>query len=195
MASAIGIPSGIFLGTKRFRGKMFMVNFTNSFMGFPPVVMGLLVFLLLSRSGPLGPLGLIYTPASIIIAQTALSVPIIVGLTISAIAQQQARITETTIALGGSRYDVYENILSECRISILGGVIVAFGQAISEVGASMIVGGNIRYFTRTMTTAIVLKTSMGETEFALALGIILISTSFFLVFILTFIQMRARTTA
>lgn len=192
ISAAIGIPVGIFLGVKKFRGKTFIVNLANSFMGFPPVVMGLIIFLLLSRSGPLGALGLIYTPASIIIAQTSLSLPIIAGITISAIANEQKKIAQTTIALGGSRWDLYENIFSECRIPILGGVIVAFGQAISEVGASMIVGGNIRYFTRTMTTAIVLQTGMGETEFALALGLILILTSFLLILTLTFIQMRAR---
>lgn len=192
IAAAIGIPLGIFLGMKKYKGKTFIINMANTFMGFPPVVMGLLIFLLFSRTGPFGALGLLHTPTAVIIAQTCLSAPIITGITISAIANQQAKIKEATLAMGGTNWNVYENLFSECKIPIFGGIIVAFGQAISEVGASMIVGGNIRYYTRTMTTAIVQQTTMGESEVALALGIILITTSFIIMFFLTIIQMKAR---
>ncbi|MHA1849589.1 MAG: ABC transporter permease [Promethearchaeota archaeon] len=146
----------------------------------------------MSRSGPLGSLGILFTPSAIIIAQTCLAIPIITGVTVSAISTQFKPVKEMTLSLGGNNWHVMENIFIECKVSITGGLIVAFGQSISEVGASMIVGGNIRYFTRTMTTSIILQTRMGENEMAFALGLILIITSFLLTFILTAIQIRGK---
>jgi tungstate transport system permease protein len=194
IAAIIGIPLGIFMGMRKFRGKTIFVNLTNSFMGFPPVVMGVIVYLLLSSVGPLGSLRLLYTPPAIIIAQALLCLPIITGITIASVSNQYKPIVEATMALGGSRADIYENVLSECAIPILSGVMVGFGQSISEVGAAMIVGGNIRYSTRTITTSIVWYTSMGENEMAIALGTILLATTFLVMLFLTIIQMRSRKT-
>ena len=192
IAAAIAIPLGIFLGMHEFKGKPIVVNLFNSFMGFPPVVMGVLVYLLLSRSGPLGTLRLLYTPTAIIFAQCLLCIPIITGITISAITNHSKKIIETTLALGGKRSDVYENVFSENLVPILSGVMVGFGQNLSEVGASMIVGGNISFFTQTITTAIVTYTGQGRAGDALLLGWVLIFTAFFIMFTLTFLQMRAR---
>lgn len=133
IAALIGIPLGIFLGMRNFRGKTVLMNLTNSFMGFPPVVMGVIVFLLLSSVGPLGSLGLLYTPPAIIIAQSALCVPIIMGVTTASVSNQYKPIAEATMALGGSRPDVYENVLSECLIPILSGVMLGFGQSLSLI--------------------------------------------------------------
>jgi tungstate transport system permease protein len=192
IAAAIAIPLGIFMGMREFKGKTIIVNLTNSFMGFPPVVMGVIVFMLLSRSGPLGSLHLLYTPTAIIIAQSFLCIPIVAGITISSITNHSKKIIETTLALGGSRSDVYENVFSENIVPILSGVMVGFGQNLSEVGASMIVGGNISFFTQTITTAIVTYTGMGRPDLALLLGSVLIATSFFIMFALTLLQVRAR---
>ena len=192
IAAAIGVPLGIFLGMKEFKGKIVIVNITNSFMGFPPVVMGVIVYLFLSSAGPLGFLHLLYTPTAIIIAQSLLCIPIISGITISAVTNHNKKIAETTLALGGSRWDIYENVFSENLIQILSGIMVGFGQSISEVGASLIVGGNISYYTQTMTTAIVTYTQMGRPDLALSLGLILITASFFIILTLTFIQMKNR---
>ncbi|NMC05894.1 MAG: ABC transporter permease [Candidatus Lokiarchaeota archaeon] len=192
IAAAIAIPLGIFMGMHDFKGKTIIVNMTNSFMGFPPVVMGVIVYLLLSRAGPLGFLHLLYTPTAIIIAQTSLCTPIITGITISSVTNHSKKIIETTLSLGGNRSDVYENVFSENLVPILGGVMVGFGQNLSEVGASMIVGGNISFFTQTITTAIVTYTGTGQSSLALALGLILIATSFVIMFTLTALQMRAR---
>jgi tungstate transport system permease protein len=192
IAAAIAIPLGIFMGMREFRGKVIIVNLFNSFMGFPPVVMGVIVYLLLSKAGPLGFLHLLYTPTAIIIAQCLLCIPIITGITLSSITNHSKKIIETTLALGGSRSDVYENVFSENLVPILSGVIVGFGQNLSEVGASMIVGGNISFFTQTITTAIVTYTGQGRAGDALLLGLVLILTSFFIMFALTMLQMRAR---
>ncbi|MEX2680021.1 MAG: ABC transporter permease [Candidatus Sigynarchaeota archaeon] len=192
IAAAIAIPLGIFMGMREFKGKTIIINLTNSFMGFPPVVMGVLVYLLLSKAGPLGFLHLIYTPTAIIIAQCLLCIPIITGITLSSITNHSKKIIETTLALGGSRSDVYENVFSENLVPVLSGVIVGFGQNLSEVGASMIVGGNISFFTQTMTTAIVTYTGQGRAGDALLTGLILIITTFIIMFALTILQMRAR---
>ncbi|MBN2151228.1 MAG: ABC transporter permease [Candidatus Lokiarchaeota archaeon] len=192
IAAAVAIPLGIFMGMREFKGKAVIVNLFNSFMGFPPVVMGVLIYLLLSKAGPLGFLGLLYTPTAIIIAQCFLCIPIIAGITISSITNHSKKIIETTLALGGSRTDVYENVFSENLVPILSGVMVGFGQNLSEVGASMIVGGNISFFTQTITTAIVTFTGQGRAMDALLLGTVLIVTAFFIMFALTILQLRAR---
>jgi tungstate transport system permease protein len=192
IAAAIAIPLGILMGMRDFKGKTVVVNLTNSFMGFPPVVMGVLVYLLLSNAGPLGSLHLLYTPTAIIIAQSLLCIPIIAGITISSITNHSKKIIETTLALGGTRSDVYENVFSENLVPILSGVMVGFGQNLSEVGASMIVGGNISYYTQTITTAIITYTGMGRADLALILGSVLLISAFFIMLALTLLQMRAR---
>jgi tungstate transport system permease protein len=192
VAAAIAIPLGIFMGMREFKGKTIIVNLFNSFMGFPPVVMGVLVYLLLSKAGPLGFLRLVHTPTAIIIAQCLLCIPIITGITLSSITNHSKKIIETTLALGGSRSDVYENVFSENLVAILSGVMVGFGQNLSEVGASMIVGGNISGFTQTMTTFIVTYTGQGRAGDALLVGLVLIGTTFLIMLALTMLQMRAR---
>ncbi|MHA1338050.1 MAG: ABC transporter permease [Promethearchaeota archaeon] len=187
-ASVIGIPIGSFLALREFRGKKALTNLINTFMGFPPVVMGLIIFLLLSRSGPFGTFGLLYTTTAMIIAQFSLAVPIIIGTSKAALESVNQDIKETIIALGSSEMQLWIELIKEGRKSVIAGVLVAFGQAISEVGAVMIVGGNIRWHTRVFTTAIVLQTRMGEFGMAIALGIFLLLIAFAINYTLTHLQ-------
>ncbi|MGQ4875013.1 MAG: ABC transporter permease [Promethearchaeia archaeon] len=187
-ASVIGIPIGSFLALREFRGKKALTNLINTFMGFPPVVMGLIIFLLLSRSGPFGTFGLLYTTTAMIIAQFSLAVPIIIGTSKAALESVNQDIKETIVALGSSEMQLWIELIKEGRKSVIAGVLVAFGQAISEVGAVMIVGGNIRWHTRVFTTAIVLQTRMGEFGMAIALGIFLLLIAFAINYTLTHLQ-------
>jgi len=190
LASLIGLPLGSYLGLRKFRGKKALTNLLNTFMGFPPVVMGLIIFLLLSRSGPLGELGLLYTTTAMIIAQLFLAIPIVIGTSKAAIESVDPALKETILSLGSKEYQLWWELIKESRKSIIAGVIIAFGQAISEVGAVIIVGGNIRWHTRTFTTAIVLQTRMGEFGMAIALGLVLIIITFILNYTLTHLQSR-----
>jgi len=190
LASLIGLPLGSYLGLRKFRGKKALTNLLNTFMGFPPVVMGLIIFLLLSRSGPLGELGLLYTTTAMIIAQLFLAIPIVIGTSKAAIESVDPALKETILSLGSKEYQLWWELTKESKKSIIAGVIVAFGQAISEVGAVIIVGGNIRWHTRTFTTAIVLQTRMGEFGMAIALGLVLIIITFILNYTLTHLQTK-----
>lgn len=190
VATTIGLPIGSYLSLKKFRGKKFITNLLNTFMGFPPVVMGLIIFMLLSRSGPLGSLGLLYSTSAMIFAKLLLAIPIITGTTKAAIESCDPNLKETIISMGSSEYQLWWELIKDSKRSIIAGILVAFGQAISEVGAVMIVGGNIRWYTRTFTTSIVLNTRMGEFGMAIALGIILIGFTFILNYILTHIQTK-----
>lgn len=192
LASIFALPIGTVLGLKDFRGKQVILTLVNTLMGLPPVVVGLILYLLLSNMGPLGPLSLLYTPTAMILAQFVLAVPIIIGLTYSAIADVSEKIVEQTLSLGATKRQLILIMFKEARMGILTSIIAAFGRAVSEVGAIMIVGGNIRYFTRTLTTAIVLYTSMGEFETAIVLGTILLITSFTINLFLTYLQTRYR---
>ncbi|MGC8911293.1 MAG: ABC transporter permease [Nitrososphaeria archaeon] len=192
IASIVAIPMGTVLGLKDFRGKQIIITLVNTLMGLPPVVVGLILYLLLSNVGPLGPLSLLYTPTAMILAQFIMAVPVIVGLTYSTIASVSEKIIEQTLSLGATRSQLILIMLKEAKMGILTSIIAAFGGAISEVGAIMIVGGNIRYFTRTLTTAIVLYTSMGEFETAVTLGVILLGTSFAVNMFLTYLQSKFR---
>jgi tungstate transport system permease protein len=147
-------------------------------MGFPPVVAGLLIYLLLSRSGPLGFMGLLYSPGAMVIAQSVIAFPIVAGLSWSAAASVSPRISETAITLGASGFVVDWRVISEARMQILAAVIAGFGRAIAEVGAVLIVGGNIAGYTRVMTTAIAMETGKGSFELAIALGIVLLFVAF-----------------
>lgn len=191
-ALLISLPIGTFLGFKEFRGKQLIITLNNTFMGLPPVVVGLILYLLLSNVGPLGPLSLLYTPTAMILAQFIMAVPIIVGLTYSAISDVSEKIVEQTLSLGATKRQLILIMFKEARMGILTSIIAAFGRAVSEVGAIMIVGGNIRYLTRTLTTAIVLYTSMGEFETAMVLGTILLITSFTINLFLTYLQTKYR---
>ena len=190
LASIVGLPTGTLLGLYNFKGKQIVTNLVNTMMGLPPVVVGLFVFLLLSRSGPLGPLGLLYTPLAMIIAQFILATPIVTGITMAAVSNVDRAVKETAISLGATESQLIWTILKETRTSILSGIIVAFGQVLSEVGAIMIVGGNIRWHTRALTTAIVLETRRGEFALSIALGLILISLAFIINMVLTYLQRK-----
>ena len=190
LATLIGLPLGSYLGLREFRGKKPLSNLLNTFMGFPPVVMGLIIFLMLSRSGPMGGLGILYTVIAMIIAQLFLAIPIVIGTSKAAIESVDPALRETVLSLGGKERQLWWELIKESKKSIIAGILIAFGQAISEVGAVMIVGGNIRWHTRTFTTAIVLQTRMGEFGMAIALGMILIIITFILNYTLTHLQSK-----
>ena len=178
IASLIFIPLGIFLGISNFRGKKIFSRLTYTFMGIPSVVVGLLVYIFFSRRGPLGFLDLLFTPQAMIIAQSLLVLPLIFGLTYSLAKNRAREIKKIAYTLGANKKDMVILTIRELRIDILVNIATAFSRAISEVGAVMIVGGNIRHHTRVMTTSISMMSSMGDYPMALALGIILLIISF-----------------
>jgi tungstate transport system permease protein len=174
IATLLALPLGSLIHFNSFRGKRLLVNIIQTLYSVPTVVVGLFVFVFISRAGPLGSLGLLFTPAGIVIGQVLLVLPIIMGLVISALRSVDVTLTDTAISLGANRLQTAYVVIKETRFAILGAVIMGFGRAISEVGLSLMVGGNIRGFTRTLTTAISLETSKGEIELSLALGMILL---------------------
>ncbi len=176
-AFIVGAPFGAALAVYRFRGKGGLIVLANALLGLPPVVVGLAVYLLLSRSGPLGAYGLLFTPSAMIIAQAVLGAPIVIALVHRMMVDVWATYGDPLLVDGASRARALLSIMSIGREGLLTAFLAAFGRAIAEVGAIIIVGGNIRGYTRTMTTAIALETSKGDLSFALALGIILIIAS------------------
>jgi len=198
IGASIGIPIGAALGFRQFRGKqalmriidIMMKSIINTFMGLPPVLVGLSVYLLLTASGPLGPLRLIYTPTAMIMTQLIMVVPIIIGVTMSAVGSVEKAIRDRALSLGATDRQAAWTVLREARMGVLTSVIVAFGAAISEVGGIMITGGNIRWVTRTLTTAIVVETELGNFDLALSLGAILLAIAFIINLALTIIQLR-----
>jgi tungstate transport system permease protein len=176
-AFVIGAPLGTALAVYRFRGKGALIVIANALLGLPPVVVGLVVYLLLSRSGPLGSLGILFTPTAMVIAQAILGIPIVIALVHRMSVDIWASYGDALLVDGASRLRAVIPIMLIGRDGLLTAFLAAFGRAIAEVGAIIIVGGNIRGYTRTMTTAIALETSKGELSFALALGIILIILS------------------
>ncbi|HAK59359.1 MAG TPA: tungstate transporter permease [Nitrospiraceae bacterium] len=177
IATISGLPLGAVLGLKRLPAKGVFITLMNTFMGLPPVVVGLFLYLMLSRSGPLGFMGLLYTPWAMVLAQTVLALPIVASLSHSAIINVDPIIGQASQTLGASPVQVTRAVLNEARYGILSGVIAAFGRVMAEVGAILIVGGNIAGYTRVMTTTIALETDKGNFELALALGIILLGIS------------------
>jgi len=177
IAFTIGAPLGTALAIYRFPGKSALIVFANALLGLPPVVVGLAVYLLLSRSGPLGSLGILFTPTAMIIAQAILGVPIVVALAHRMMVDLWAIYGDALLVDGASRLRAMGPLMRTGREGLLTGFLAAFGRAIAEVGAIIIVGGNVRGYTRTMTTAIALETSKGDLSFALALGIILVIVS------------------
>ncbi len=187
-----GAPLGMALALRAFRGRSVVLALVNAGMGLPPVVVGLLVALMLWRTGPLGGLRLLYTPSAMVAAQAALSLPLVIGLTTAAIQSLNPRLRLQIVALGASRLQLAWLLVREARLLLMAAMIAGFGAAISEVGASLQVGGNIKGETRVLTTAIVLETSRGNFEVALALGLILLALVFAVTLLLTLIQQRAR---
>ncbi len=176
-ATIIGLPLGSFLATKNFKGSKAITIIINAFMGLPPVVAGLFVYMMLSRSGPLGLLGLLYTPQAMIIAQCLLIFPIITALSRQTIEEANSEYGEFFNSIKLPLKNRIKALLWECRFSLMTVLLAGFGRAIAEVGAVMIVGGNIEHSTRTMTTSIQMEISKGNLELAMALGIILLCLS------------------
>lgn len=190
ISSAAGVSIGAFVGLRKFPGRGFVITLLNTFMGLPPVVVGLFLYLLLSRSGPLGFMALLYTPSAMIIAQIILAFPIVASLCHSAITKVDPIIGQAASALGATPRQKAIIIIKEARYGILSGIIAAFGRVMAEVGAILVVGGNIAGYTRVMTTTIALETDKGNFELALALGIILLIVSFFINIALHLIQRK-----
>jgi len=188
----IGISVGTVIALAEFPGRRIVVSLINTGMGLPPVVVGLFVTIFLWRNGPLGFLGILYTPAAMIIAQAAIATPIVMGITLAAIQALPKNLRLQILALGATRTQMVWALVKEAKLPLLAGVMAGFGGVISEVGASIMVGGNIKGYSRVLTTATVMETSRGNFEVAIALGIILLLLAFFINWILTRIQQRER---
>ena len=190
IALLLGIPAGAVLALTRFPGRTLVVSAVNTGMGLPPVVVGLFVTILLWRSGPFGDWEVLYTPAAIVLAQAVIASPIVTGITLAAVQNVPAKFRLQLIALGASRPQMLWVVLREARLPMLAAVMAGFGGVISEIGASMMVGGNIMGQTRTLTTAMVLETGKGNFDVAIALSILLLALVFGINWALTTIQQR-----
>ncbi len=188
----IGISVGTAVALSRFPGKKFAVSLINTGMGLPPVVVGLFVTIFLWRNGPLGFLGILYTPTAMILAQTVIATPIVMGITLAAIQQLPQKLRLQILALGATRFQMVWILIKEAKLPLLAGVMAGFGGVISEVGASIMVGGNIKGYSRVLTTATVMETSRGNFDIAIALGIILLLLAYSINLVLTQIQQRER---
>jgi len=188
----IGLPFGTFLALTRFFGRGFVVSLVNFGMGLPPVVVGLVTWLFLTRYGPLGTLGLLYSPTAMVIAQAVIASPIVAGFAMAAIQSVNPKLRLQILSLGATRIQFLFLLLWEARLGILAAVIAGFGGVISEVGASMMVGGNVRGYTRVLTTATVLEVSKGSFALATGLSIILLALSFGIMASLSYLQQRGR---
>ena len=188
----IGISTGVVVALSEFPGKRIAVSLINTGMGLPPVVVGLFVTIFLWRNGPLGFLGVLYTPTAMILAQTVIATPIVMGITLAAIQQLPKKLRLQILALGATRLQMVWILIKEAKLPLLAAVMAGFGGVISEVGASIMVGGNIKGYSRVLTTATVMETSRGNFDIAIALGIILLLLAYFINLILTQIQQRER---
>ena len=186
----LGIPLGIVLALSHFPGRWFVAAMVNTGMGLPPVVVGLFVSIFLWRSGPLGLLELIYSPTALVIAQVIIALPIVAGLTMASFQSLDPKLSLQLFGIGASRAQLIWLLCKEARLPLLAAVMAGFGGVISEVGASMMVGGNIRGQTRVLTTATVLETGKGNFDVAIALSLILLALTFAVNFFLTRIQQR-----
>jgi tungstate transport system permease protein len=183
LSTLVGIPLGALLGLSRFIGRRAVIALLYTGMGFPPVVVGLFVYLMLSRSGPLGGLNSplipdLFTPAAMVVAQTIISFPLVAGFTMAAVMGVEPALRQQVRSLGATRWQTTAAVLAEARIGVVVSVIAGFGSIISEVGAVMMVGGNIEHSTRVLTTAIVLETRKGNFDLAMAIGVVLLGLSF-----------------
>ncbi len=178
LATLIGVPLGFVIGINEFKGKKVVTILLNTLMAIPTVVVGLTVYAFISRQGPLGSLGLLFSPSAIIIGDIILGTPIITAFTLSAVQGIDERIHITATTLGANKFQVAGTILAEARFGVFAAVIAGFGRVIAEVGSAIMLGGNIKGYSRTITTAIALETSKGEFAFGIALGIILLTVAF-----------------
>jgi len=190
IAAAVGVPAGTLLGLGRFAGRRVALTFLNTLMALPTVVVGLVLFGFFSRQGPLGFWGLLFTPLAMIVGQTVLATPIVANYTVAAVSGADPRIMNTALTLGAGRLLAIRQLLLETRFGIVAAIVAGFGRVIAEVGVAMMLGGNIRGYTRTMTTAIALETSKGEFAFGLALGIVLMAVALFVNLFLNLLQQR-----
>ena len=192
LAVLVGVPIGYAIARRGFRGRTILLGFINTGMGMPPVVVGLVVWLLLVRSGPFGDLDLIYTRRAMVLAQFLIATPIVVGFTTASFQALPPRLPDLLTVLGAGRLRTLWLLAREAKLGLLVAIMAAFGAIVSEVGASMVVGGNLERSTRVLTTAIVTETSRGQIERALTLGLVLLGLSFAVNLTLTVIQQRPR---
>ena len=188
----IGIPAGVFLALSDFPGRRLVISLVNTGMGLPPVVVGLFVTLFLWRNGPLGFLEILYTPSAMVLAQAVIATPIVTGITVASIQNLPANLKLQVQALGATRLQTVWILVREARLPLLAAVMAGFGGVISEVGASIMVGGNIKGQTRVLTTATVMETGKGNFDVAIALSLILLVLAFSVNYLLTVIQQRER---
>ena len=188
IAVVVGIPAGALLGLKEFSSKRLVLTLLYTAMGLPPVLVGLVVYLLLSHQGPLGSWGLLFTPAAMVIAQAILATPLVAGITMSAVGSVDRAVREAALIDGAGTVQQALLLLRESRFGVIVGVVTGFGRAISEVGAVLMVGGDIEGYTRVMTTAIVMETRRGNFELALELGAVLLAVSFGVNLLLQWLQ-------
>jgi tungstate transport system permease protein len=192
LAVLVGVPAGYAIARRKFYGRTLLLGLVNTGMGMPPVVVGLIVWVLLVRSGPFGDFDLIYTPVAMVLAQFLIATPIVIGFTAASIQSLSPRLPDLLSVLGAGRIRTLWLLAREARLGLLVAVMAAFGAIVSEVGASMIVGGNLERSTRVLTTAIVTETSRGNIERALMLGLVLLALSFAVNLTLTILQQRSR---
>jgi tungstate transport system permease protein len=188
----IGVSAGSAIALAEFSGKRMVVSLVNTGMGLPPVVVGLFVTIFLWRSGPLGFLGILYTPTAMILAQSVIATPIVMGITLAAIQQLPKKLRLQILALGATHYQMVWTLIKEARLSLLAAVMAGFGGVISEIGASIMVGGNIKGYSRVLTTATVMETGKGNFDTAIALSLILLALAYFINVILTHVQQKDR---
>ena len=188
----IGVSVGTMVALTQFPGRKIVVSLINTGMGLPPVVVGLFVSIFLWRNGPLGFMEILYTPTAIIIAQTVIATPIVMGISLAAMQNLPANLRLQILALGATRLQMVWILVKEARLPLLAAIMAGFGGVISEVGASIMVGGNIKGYTRVLTTATVMETSKGNFDIAMALSIILLLLAFFINAVLTHVQQRER---
>jgi len=192
LSLVLGIPVGTALALGRFPGRQIVISLVNTGMGMPPVVVGLFVTILLWRNGPLGVLHLLYTPSAMVIAQTVIAAPMVTGITLAAIGSLNPKLRLQILALGATRWQMLWLLMREARLPLLAAVMAGFGAVISEVGASMMVGGNIMGQTRVLTTATVMESSKGNFDVAIALSIILMLLVYGVNLVLTYAQQQRR---
>lgn len=177
IAAVVGVPAASIIDSREFRGRRFIINIIQTLYSIPTVLVGLFVFLLISRSGPLGSLNILFTPAGMILGQSILILPLVTGFSLTALRGVEPELRDLARSLGATEYQVMMKVISEARYAVMAAIILGFGRAISEVGVAIMLGGNIRGFTRVITTAISLETSKGNIELSIALGIILLLIS------------------
>jgi len=192
LSSLVGVPLGFLIAANEFFGKKIIITIFNTLMALPTVVVGLFVYSLISRRGPLGVLGLLFTPKAMVIGEFILATPIIIALSISAIQGTDPRVRTTAMTLGANPFQVARAIISEARFAIVAAIIAGYGRVIAELGSALMLGGNIKGYTRTMATAIGLETSKGEFGFAIALGFILLVVAFSINISLQYIQQKRK---